>query len=564
MEALKKAKLALDSNNFSLAQDLLLKHAFAPGQTAEDYYAWGEIARTLSLLPEAKRLYQNALREKSSFVPALKGLFSVYYEEKDYYQSFKILKKLLPLDPHSPYQEIFLHLAEKLGYYGILKYYKSTPSPIPFSFLENLLEKDISQIHEKFSFFFKDASCFAELSVDAYGKVNLNEPFFKLSSTKLKDHFLGLTHLVFFPVKEDMQFSSFFLGLKLSEKLVKKALNLESFFVNKTHECATEALRVFHYFIDLGLNPALEKLHNFYYRIWFLLTKPLSLGHIRSFLENALQKIGNLSGGLVPIEGIPQVSLLQKYNLQYVSLPLGINPLTLERSQFLDEDGKPYSDQIEFVKKLTPISTEFLKDVSRKLSSSPFFSFSFPEDPFKSLSQLRKCCHLLDYVISKAEAGKLLSREEKLAIVLTVGFLKNGDEMVHQILSQTPDYSYGKVKNLLKNLPPHPVSCLKLELWLKEISISEPCRCVFEEKLKNRYPSPLLHIDVSLVPTYTEVTYKLRSPEDLVRTYLRQKEKLIYFETLLKNYLYSHKFSTLKVGSFIVNLKEDKLEVKKI
>ena len=86
----------------------------------------------------------------------------------------------------------------------------------------------------------------------------------------------------------------------------------------------------------------------------------------------------------------------------------------------------------------------------------------------------------------------------------------------------------------------------------------------FEEKLKNRYPSPLLHIDVSLVPTYTEVTYKLRSPEDLVRTYLRQKEKLIYFETLLKNYLYSHKFSTLKVGSFIVNLEEDKLEVKKI
>jgi len=564
MEALKKAKSALEKGELSLARSLLFKYAFSSGQSPEEYCSWGDIARTLNHFSEAKHLYQNALKENPNFVPALRGLLLIYYEEKNYYQSFRILKKILSIEPKPYYEKFFLYLAEKLGYKEIIKQRKPVSSPIPLSFIKKLLEENLDQIYEKFSFFFKDAHCFAELSIDPYGNFKLTRPFYKLPLQKLEDHFLGLTHLVFFPVKESMQFSSFFLELKLSSSLVKKALNLQSFFVNKTHDCKMETLKIFKYFLSLGLNPVLEKQNNFSYRIWFLLTKPLSLGHIRSFLENVLQKIGALSGGLVPIEGIPQVSLLQKYNLEYISLPLGLHPLTSERSQFLDEDGNPYSNQLAFIKKLPLINTEVLKEVSKKLSTSPFFSFSPPEEPFKTLSQLRKSCHLLDYVISKAEAGKLLSREEKLAIVLTVGFLKNGDELVHQIFSQTPDYSYGKIKNLLKNLPPHPVSCLKLELWLKEISISEPCRCVFEEKLKNRYPSPLLHIDVSLVPTYTEVTYKLRSPEDLVRTYLRQKEKLMYFETLLKNYLHSQGISSLKLDSFIITLKDDKLEVKKV
>jgi hypothetical protein len=312
----------------------------------------------------------------------------------------------------------------------------------------------------------------------------------------------------------------------------------------------------------MELCPAFEKVNHFFYRYWFFLDKPLSLGKIRNFLEKVLKRLGDLRSGLVPLEGIPALDLAQRYNLRYIPLPLGLSPLTLERSLFLNEEGKPYPDQLEYLRKLTPFPATHIEKFDQTLTS--FYLGSPAPSSLKVLQKLRQNCHLLDYVIAKAEAGKSLSREEKLAIVLTVGFLENGAELVHQILSQTPDYSYGKVKNLLKNLPPHPVSCLKLELWLKEISALEPCYCVFQEKLKNRYPSPLLHINPELVPAYNEIKYKIDSPEKLIKAYLRQQEKLLYFKNLLKDYLISRGISTLKVKSFIVELKGEDLEVKKL
>jgi tetratricopeptide (TPR) repeat protein len=554
---LKEAQDLIKKEEYSKAQSLLLKYAFSPGQSSQDYFEWGKLAEELQLYEEAIRLYNKAYQFNPDNSQILLALAQIYYQLKNYYQTFKILRKLLSINPTPEIQSFFIDIAKKLKFYGILKHWEKPKTPSHNSFLSTLLNYDIFPVYEHFRYLFRDITYFSELSLDPYGNPHLKPETEKLTLTKFKEHLLGRTHLVFFPIKENLQFSHFFLGIKLSEKLIQKCLNLESFFITKKEEIFHIILSIYRNILNLGFPAYLEKFHCFYYRIWFFLEREVPLGTIKAFLKNLIQKISPLTGGLVFIEGVPQVSLLEKSNLRYTSVPLGLYLFTLERSQFLTEDGIPPEDQLSFFKKITPFKENLLSEFISTLHFKPkTVSYS------AEVEILRKKCHLLDYVIKKAEAGKQLTREEKLSLVLTIGFLERGKEVLHQILSQTPDYTYTKIENLLKNLPPHPVSCLKLELWLKEISVFEPCRCIFGEKLKDRYPSPLLHIKKELVPAYTEIAYKIRSIKDLVKQYLKQKEKLDYFEILIKNYLKTQGLSTLKIENFLIELKGNTLCIK--
>ena len=560
MDALKfleEAKQALNSENYPKLKSLILNHAFAPNQKPEDYYDWGRLAEEVGLYQEAIKLDSKACSIVHEHPQALLAMAQIYYQLKDFYQSFKILRKLLTIVSSSEVEKLFLNTAQKLKFYGILKKWKVESSYIKDSFLDTIINYDISPIYEHFMYLFRGIFHFSEISLDTYGNIHLKPELKKLTPSKLREHLLGRTHLVFFPVKDNLKFPFFFLGIKFSEKILQKCLNSESFFIIKEREILNFSLSAYRTLLSLGLKPYLEKIHAFYYRIWFFLEEEISLGQIKLFLHQIKEKLPNLPGGLIFIDGIPQISLLQKFNLQYISLPLGLYLYTLERSHFITEDGIAPEDQLKFFKSIKPMPVSIIKNFNFSFTYKP----DFPSEELE-LKLLRENCHLINYVVQKAEAGKQLSRHEKLAITLTVGFLKNGKNLVHKIFSQTPDYSYTKVENFFKNLPSNPISCFKLELWLKEISAFEPCHCVFGEKVKNRYPCPLLHVNPDLVPRYQETTYRIKNINEFLNFYLRQREKLTYCENIIKNFMKNYNKTFLTIKDFVIKLEDDKLVVK--
>ncbi|WP_153303784.1 hypothetical protein [Thermosulfurimonas dismutans] len=183
------------------------------------------------------------------------------------------------------------------------------------------------------------------------------------------------------------------------------------------------------------------------------------------------------------------------------------------------------------------------------------------KDP-PELLKLRRACPVLDFVFRRAEAGKHLSREEKLVVMLSVGFLRNGRELLHHILSGTPDYSYHRIERMLEGIPRNPISCAKLEMWFRDFVLDRPCGCVFGEALKGRYPSPLLHIDPELVPTLEDrLTLHYSRPAELGRVYLHLRERLRYVEHELRRH-FRRNPQRLRVGDYIFSLEGEEIIVR--
>ena len=61
----------------------------------------------------------------------------------------------------------------------------------------------------------------------------------------------------------------------------------------------------------------------------------------------------------------------------------------------------------------------------------------------------------------KADAGRILNHEEKVALFYTAGFLDNEHILLHRILEPCPDYRYKAVARQAKNIHPRPISYLE-------------------------------------------------------------------------------------------------------
>jgi tetratricopeptide (TPR) repeat protein len=195
---LKEAQDLIKKEEYSKAQSLLLKYAFSPGQSSQDYFEWGKLAEELQLYEEAIRLYNKAYQFNPDNSQILLALAQIYYQLKNYYQTFKILRKLLSINPTPEIQSFFIDIAKKLKFYGILKHWEKPKTPSHNSFLSTLLNYDIFPVYEHFRYLFRDITYFSELFLDPYGNPHLKPETEKLTLTKFKEHLLGRTHLVFF------------------------------------------------------------------------------------------------------------------------------------------------------------------------------------------------------------------------------------------------------------------------------------------------------------------------------------------------------------------------------
>jgi hypothetical protein len=108
-------------------------------------------------------------------------------------------------------------------------------------------------------------------------------------------------------------------------------------------------------------------------------------------------------------------------------------------------------------------------------------------------------CNIIRYLADKAEKEKMLSHTDRLTLLSVFSFLgESGHDALHTIIGKTLNYNYRITERWFKRPKGLPVSCPKIRLWQSHITPAVGCYCKFPE-IKNSYPSPVLHVDTTLI-----------------------------------------------------------------
>ncbi len=555
--ALERAERLLARGEEDDVRTLVLKWRSFPGQFPEDYYRWAKLCEDLGLDNLAYECITRAVSISPENPRYLFEQANISYRLGLLNETARTLKRILQIKESSTIREFLASVLREMGQEGSARVVSGKVHRKRFLlrwFPPDLGHKEL----EPFFLLFKGRKIHAELMLTPLGDVSAVLRNGGISLQKLKDHLLGRTYLIYFPLLDDKTVTAAYILIRVPKKQIEKHLREDAWLERKRERVKEVALKAFRTCSSWGLNPVLERMHKFKYRLWFFFDTPVHFLWVKRFLESVIEHLPYPESEIVYSLGIPTKGVGVGWKERGFEMPLGVHPATLERSLFVDAEGKPYPEQLRFVKRIVPMSFPSLKDFCKGKQ------FRFPEvDVNVQLVKLMSKCAVINHIVKRAEIGKRLSREEKIAIILTVGFLKNGKDLVHRILSGTPDYSYIKLERMLRSAPPRPISCDKLEIWFSNFVLDMPCVCIFGKLLKNRYPSPLLHVDPNLVPMESERLCLERSnPSELGKVYLKLKEKLAFVERQLLGYLKNSPSKKLGVGDFLIYLDGETIRIK--
>ncbi len=555
MSLLDKARELLAKGDEDQARALILRYRLVPGQSAEEYLNWGELCEDLALPRQALECYQKALAVSPDHPQALWALGRLYYEIGDLAATKRTLKRLLQQNPeHKETRHLLARVYRELGEagsYAVLTGNQEKSSiQGPRYFPPSLGERDL----EALSVFLKGRKAFAELILNPHtgGPVFLYREA-PLGAAELRAHLLGERYLAVYPIDEERRTQVAFLSIFIPEKERARHARERSWLYLKQEAVRQQALAVLKTTLAEDLSAALERVSPYRYRLWFFFKEPMHFLWARRFLKALEERLPYPEQGVVYKSWGLTEGVGLGWREQAVPLPLGCNPITTERALFVDQHGEPYPEQLTFLKKMRYLSPREVRAFCRaqELRWEPRTGDVLDE----LLQRLCEKCPVIQALVHKAQAGRRLRREEKLALFLTVGLLDQEGRLLHEVLHPCPDYRYARVERQRQGLPPNPVSCYKLRYWFPGLTSSVPCHCVFEDT-GGRYPSPLLHVAPILVPPEEErLTLRHLSPTELARKYyFYQQEKkklerrLARMRRELINYLKAHPGRRLSLG----------------
>lgn len=513
--SLNRVKQELEKGHQGKAIDLALRYFSRDFSDPELYYEWGKTFELLGLAKKAIESYGFALKLSPNNPHYLKSLAILLYETGLLEKAFSIFKKLTNIVPND--EEInayWINLLEELGLKGAsesLKGIEKKASPLRY-FPPSLGKEEIEIFLRLFS---GRERGFAEQILDK--KTALSRLIFydfPLTPEFVRAHILSEKTIFFFPLREDKRMKMGIIAFFISKRerflyarqpayLTLKSERLKAYCL-KVQEIVNKTFEIPGY---------LEKVNRFFYRLWIFLEEFIHFLQIKRFLKEIIQKLPYPEFGIAVEPLLPTRPIGVGWQERPIFLPLGINRETKERSLFINEDGEFYREQIRFLKKIKEISHLELKAfVRRNISGIE----SKTED--EVLEKLRKSCLIIDTLVNKAEAGRVLEHKEKLILFYTLGLVDK--KLLHKVLYPTPDYNAFKVERILRAMKKNPISCVKIREFLPELSLSLDCHCVFDLS-DGRYPSPLLHINPYLVPSEDyRLTLQRSSFNKLVKVFI--------------------------------------------
>lgn len=490
------AKAYLEEGDEERARKIIVTKRRLPSKDPSVHFKWGKLCEELGMARQAIESYEQAIALNPNNAEYHFRIGLLYYEKGAWERTLKHFHKTLSLS--SDYEEakkILSSLYEELGFKVIASNLKGEPKEFISSsktYTFSIRQEDLFMVLYLFQGREKG---YAKYRIGERGNFIHSFVDEVLGIEQLINHIKGEECLGVYPLRSDrtLRFCVIRIGIPW-RRLLANIKNsgflkiLEDNIQHYANEIRTKAKQS-------GIASYLEKPGEQERRIWFFFEEFIPYDLAERFLNSILDYVRSpnldlsvnlllgIKGAGIGLEDAP------------IMLPLGKNLRTGERCFFIDEDENPYEDQIGFLKKVRKIGSDEVKGFIKGKSQIRTYLSSLS---MESLKTLEKKCSVLEDIIRKARSGRNLQDEEKKVIFFTIGFLREGEKMIHDILEACPDYRPKRVDKMINKLGLNPISCPKIRQLMPERTAYLDCNCLFEIH-EGEYPTPVLHVERNLL-----------------------------------------------------------------
>ena len=159
--------------------------------------------------------------------------------------------------------------------------------------------------------------------------------------------------------------------------------------------------------------------------------------------------------------------------------------------------------------------------------------FHLDQDP--QFQFLLSKCPVLHALAEKINQTSLLTTDETLVLIHTVGHLENGPAAVNELFQRCVNADPALF--LKSRLRGHPMSCPKIRVRIPDITATVACNCAFDLAV-NLYPTPIIHLH-GLKPgaaAPTGLTLDSLQFQNLLQEYVKLRKQLRETQLLLGRY----------------------------
>lgn len=339
-----------------------------------------------------------------------------------------------------------------------------------------------------------------------------------------ENHLLGNYTIGVYPVRLDNTVNFLAFDFDLAKFAVRKAITSQRAWqtlMDRLHQaaCRLVDLAAAHdlpvYLEDSGFKGR---------HAWIFLDTPVPAGVAKKCGDLLLAQLQPLPVE-VTVEVFPKQTSVKKGGLgNLIKLPLGFHKRTGRRAVFVQPNGEPYSDQLELLQSVTKAPRRALYALIQRLQATPAATAPAPSRPAEPgdaaapggeppweeapatlpgapdiyhLDQdvqfqfLLSKCPVLHALAEKVNQTSLLSKDETLVLIHTVGHLDNGPAAVNELFQRC--HNADPALFLKSRLRGHPMSCPKIRSRIPDITAAVACNCAFDLAV-NLYPTPLIHL----------------------------------------------------------------------
>jgi hypothetical protein len=304
---------------------------------------------------------------------------------------------------------------------------------------------------------------------------------------------------------------------------------------------------------------------------WIFCERAVPAGVAKKFADLLVAQILPLPSE-VTVEVFPKQTSVKRGGLgNLIKLPLGIHKRTGKRSLFIQPDGTPYEDQLNFLESVNKASRRTVYGLIQRISagvsprviaeqneveeeppfdigaedrpSAPAHNYKHTYEPPYDIDsdaqfqQLMLKCPTLKAIVDKVNQTSMLSKEETLVLIHSLGHMKRGPEAVNTIFQRCMNADPSLfLKSQLKG---NPISCPKIKARVPEIVTHVPCDCTFDMSV-NLYPTPIIHLrnmqGAGRSETPLGLTVDSLQFQNLVQDYLKLRKQLRETQLILKKY----------------------------
>ncbi|WP_449243772.1 CRISPR-associated primase-polymerase type A1 [Desulfobacca acetoxidans] len=381
-----------------------------------------------------------------------------------------------------------------------------------------------------------------------------------------ENHILGNYTIGVYPVRLDNTVNFLALDFDLAKFAVRKAITSQRAWqtlMDRLHQaaCRLVDLAAAHdlpvYLEDSGFKGR---------HAWIFPDTPIPAGIAKKCGDLLLAGIQPLPAE-VTVEVFPKQTSVKKGGLgNLIKLPLGFHKRTGRRAVFLHPDGRPLEDQLELLQSVVKAPRRAIYALIQRLQAgaapasgpepaaaagkpdtappwetapSPAPLPVVPEiyhlDQDTQFQFLLSRCPVLKALADKVNQTSMLTKDETLVLIHTVGHLENGPAAVNELFQRC--LNADPTLFLKSRLRGHPMSCPKIRARIPDVTAAVACNCAFDLAV-NLYPTPIIHLH-GLKPgaaAPTGLTLDSLQFQHLLQEYVKLRQQLRETQLLLTRY----------------------------